>query len=174
MKNLATSSLVAAFVLSGCASTGNYPSLERRAAERVTGSAEPVASAPAEPVSQAHPTPGLAQRLATLVARARAAQGRFSEQRSRTESLVGAGAGASVASESWSIATVALAGLEGARSEALIALAELDQLYLADRVANFDSPGADSPAIIEAWNQVSAIIAAQDAVLARLRARLRS
>ena len=155
-----------------------YPSLARRPAEqisgadrvcpveRITGIAEPVTPAPPPPQVSVPPSPDLMNRLAGLVDQARSAHSRFGAERGRTEALVSAGAGTPVASESWSIASVALAGLESARSDAMVALADLDQLYAATRIE-----GGDSTAIAAARDQVDAWVAEEDRVLTDLKER---
>lgn len=163
--------LVAALALPACASPGTYPSLARRDAERVSGSALPDAPEAPAPMP-VPPTAGLPDRLDALVGQARDAHRRFMGARPGTDSLVARAAGSAIAGESWSAATVALAGLEASRSQAMIALAELDSLLAADAVAHFDSASGDAQAIASARDQVIALIGEQDAVLAALRARL--
>ncbi len=133
----------------------------------------PVSPAPL-PSAPPPPTAGLQERLAGLVTRAQAAHRRFMTDRANTESLVARARGAAVASESWSLAAVALADLEASRSNAMIAMAELDSLNAADAVAHFDSASGDAAALAAARDQVMAMIGEQDTVLAALRARLRS
>ncbi len=70
-------------------------------------------------------------------------------------------------SESWAVASVALAGLESARSDAMIALADLDQMYAAGRIA-----GNDSSAIEAARTEVTGWIGEEDRVLGLLRGKL--
>lgn len=156
-----------ALLLAGCAAdTTNYPSLARRPAERITGSAETV-PADAAPQPPALPSPELSARLSQLVDQAQAAHRDFLAKRERASGLVGAARGAAVASESWSVASVALAELEAARSRAMIALADLDSLYAAERVA-----GGPAAAVGAAREQVIALVGEEDAVLADLRGRL--
>ena len=153
-----------ALALSACAAdTVNYPSLARRDAERISGT-----SAVATPIpAAAAPSAEVKARLPQLVARAKEAHSRFAAHRARTVDLVSAATGAAVASESWSVATIALADLESARSDAMIALADLDQLYTEARIE-----GADSSAIADARNQVTAMVGEEDSVLASLHGRL--
>jgi len=161
-----------ALALPACTASGDYPSLARRDAERVSGIAEPVAPQPPPPSSAAPPSAQLEARLEGLVGQARAAHARFSGSRQRTERLIAAAGGAPIASESWSVASVALADLESARSNAMVALAELDQLYAAERIEHFESESSVAKAIARARDEVSAMVAEEDAVLARLRGRL--
>lgn len=161
--------LVASASLAACASAGDYPSLARRDAERIAGeeTIEPAVPPPAPA------TPGMASRLAELVELARNAHHRFSARQGSAEQRTAAGAGSATGSEAWAVASIALADLEAVRSEAMIALAELDGLHAADRVANPNQPSSDAPAIAAARDQVMAWIAEQDRVLARLRGRIR-
>lgn len=163
---------LAVLALSACAS-GQYPSLARRGAERVAGTAPAVSPAPSPTPEAVLPTAGLSARLAGLVAQAREAHRRFTANRAGAEGTIGRAGGAAMGSESWSLASVALAGLEASRSNAMVALAELDSLYVADRVAHYDSPSGDVEAIAAARDQVSGWVAEQDRVLSALRGRIR-
>jgi hypothetical protein len=160
--------------LSACSTSGTYPSLERRDVERITGSAEPVAPQPEAIPALPPPSAELATRIAQLVEQARASHVRFGERRAQASRLIAAGGNAPVASESWSVASVALSDLEAARSQTMIALAELDALYAGESVKAADSgnPG-DATAVAQAWRQVTALAAEEDEVLAGLRAKLR-
>jgi multidrug efflux pump subunit AcrA (membrane-fusion protein) len=164
----ATCALTAAallLILAGCAAdTRNYPSLARRAVER--GSAAAPAPAPPAPTPQP-PSLELTARLAALVEQARIAHGRFESKQGLAGQTVAAGSGAARGSESWAVASIALAELESARSAAMIALADLDQLYAAARIE-----GSNSAAIAEARNQVIGWIGEEDRVLAAMRGRL--
>ncbi len=150
-------------LLSGCGSTASYPSLARRPAERITGSAAVVAPA------TALPAPDLAaqSRLARLHEMASTAHAQFNSAVPAASRLVAAAEGAAVASESWSVASVALASLESRRSDAMIALAELDSLYARERV-----DGGDGVAIASVRDQVTGWVADEDATLAQLRGRV--
>ena len=54
----------------------------------------------------------------------------------------------------------------------MIALADLDRLYAAERIDNFDSVSATAKAIAAARDQVAALVVQEDSVLANLRQRL--
>jgi hypothetical protein len=161
--------------LSACTTGGTYPSLERREVERITGTAEAVTPQPESAPAPPPPSPELNGRLSQLLDQARASHNRFGERRANASRLIAAGGNAPVASESWSVASVALADLEGARSQTMIALAELDELYASESVKAADSgnPG-DAAAVAETWREVSALAAEEDGVLVALRGRLRS
>lgn len=157
----------ASLLLAACAKDkGEYPSLARRPAERVSGTAPVVTptEAPLPPVP-----PEVSGNLERLVAQARAADAKFKANAPRARSLVSAASGAAVASESWSVATVALADLESQRSQAMIALADLDALYAAEGIKL-----GDTTAIAAARDQVIAIVSEQDDVLNGLKGQLRS
>jgi len=160
---------VLAGLLSGCGSSAGYPSLSRRPAERITGSAAVVAPTPALPAPETQPDLAAQSRLARLREIASSAHARFNSAVAGTSRIVSAAAGAAVASESWSVASIALASLESRRSDAMIALAELDSLYARERV-----DGGDGLAIAELRDQVTAWVADEDAALAQLRGRMAS
>lgn len=163
----------ASLILSACASAGEYPSLARRDAERIAGSALPAAPQSLPPELPLPPEAGLVARLESLESRARAADARFRSQRGRADALVSAAGGAQRGTESWSIATVAVSGLESARSEAMIALAELDGLHAAERVARPNEQSGDGLAIAASRERVLDIVAAQDQVITALAAQMR-
>lgn len=150
-------------ILSACAgNTSTYPSLARRPAERVIGTALPAAPDPRPgPVAT---SPEIASRLDAIVARARAADAQFAAREGATRRLIGLASGAAVASDAWSNATVGMAMLDSARSQTMIALADLDGLYAAARVN-----GEDSAQIGQARATVEALVERENAVLAGLR-----
>jgi len=132
--------------------------------------AAPAAATPVAPAAVAPQLPlpaDLAGQLAALAARARAAHDDFSGKRARTASLVSAASGAAPASEAWSVASVAFAELSSARGQTATALADLDQIYTAQRI-----DGGDGQAIAAVRDQVTAWVADEDAVLAGLAGRL--
>lgn len=158
--------------LSACATKVDYPSLARRDAERITGTAQPAAPSPAPSPAPPPPDAQLSARIAQLVEQARVANGRFSQQRGHTERLVAQGAGSAKSSESWAVASVALAQLESARSDTMIAMATIDEIHAADAMAHYNTPSGDKPAIAAASAQVTGWIDQQDAVLNALGRRL--
>jgi len=151
--------------LSACATKADYPSLARRDAERITGTAQPAPSTPVLPPAPPPPDAQVSARLAQLVEQARAANGRFAAQRGQTERLVGQGSGSKMSSESWAVASVALAQLESARSDTMVAMASIDEIHAADALAHYNTPSGDEPAIAAARTQVTGWIDEQDAVL---------
>lgn len=171
--------LAAAALLSACASQGPFPSLAKRpqetelaggqgAAPRIAGSGQPATPASDVPATQQPVAAALAARLDDLREAARAAHERFQGKRPRTGQLVAQANGAATASEAWSVATVALADLESARSDTMVPLGELDRLYAAERI-----DGGDGGAIAAVRDQVTAWVADEDAVLAELGGRLK-
>jgi hypothetical protein len=157
--------LFAVLALAACASdTTNYPSLARRDVERAGALTAPQPSSAPTPAA---PNPAAVARLGPLITQARSAHSRFNSAREQAQRTVAAGRTAARGSESWAVASVALAGLESARSQAMIALADLDEFYAAARV-----DGSDVSAIEAARDEVSGWIGEEDAVLATLRARL--
>ncbi len=156
------SAAVLALAVSACASdeAANYPSLARRPAEQTSAAPVPAVAIPA-------PDPGLATRLSSIVEQAREAHGRFAARRDKAERLTAAASGAAMGSEGWSVASVALADLESARSETMVALADLDEIFVAARISGSAALNAAA-----ARDQVSAWIGEEDQVLAALRGRL--
>ncbi len=170
--NRATASLTALllpFCLVACAgSKGAYPSLNKREVERVTGTAEPVAP-DAQPAPPPQASVELQDRLAGLLGRAQQANERFHAHEAGARSAVSAAANAAVASEGWTRAQVALAELEAARSDAVISLAELDQLYAEERIAFPGPPTPIAETIAVTRNEVGRLVGQQDEAIAALR-----
>lgn len=168
--------LTLGFLLTGCASGGPYPSLDRRAVERQYGSAQPVTppiSGPAQPSPETAPDAPLLKRLEGLRTRALAANREFESHEKAARRAVAAAAGAAVASEAWAVAHVELAQLDSARSNAMIALADLDSLLIA--AAQEGAAGSGNLAAVTALrSEVTGWVSAQDTVLASLRGQLRS
>ena len=158
--------------LCACASIGEYPSLAPREAERITGTAEPVTPQAPPPEISAPPSAELETRLASLVEQAKAAHERFHENRARAERLIAAADGSEIASERWSVASIALAELESARSSTMVALSDLDGLYAAERVDHFQAESNTAKAIASARRAVMPLVVEQDDILTHLRARL--
>ena len=167
-----TGPLAAALIvtLAACsADTTSYPSLARRPAERAVDSPAPPSPVP---VATA-PDSRLPARLAALVEQAREAHNHFSARRESAERTVASGNGSAPGSDSWATANVALADLESARSEAMIALADLDELFAAARTGSgAPASSGDWATIAAARDQVTALIGEEDRILADLRGRL--
>lgn len=158
--------------LSACATKADYPSLARRDAERIRGTVEAAPATPVPPPAPPPPDAAISARLAQLVEQARTANGRFAEQRGRTEQVVAQGARTAKGSERWAVASVALAQLESARSDTMVAMASIDEIHAADALAHYNTPSGDERAIAAAQAEVAAWIDEQDAVLDALGRRL--
>jgi hypothetical protein len=171
MSRIATAALmiVSPVLLAGCATANEeYPSLAIRDVERVQGRFETGEPARLDiaPVETAFDGP-LPETLAGLVDQAAEAHEEFTSVQPRAAQLVAAARGSGVGSDSWAAAQVALAELDSARSQASIALGDLDTLYVAARTA-----AEEANAIETARNRVITFVAEEDAVLANLRADL--
>jgi len=163
--------LAASLCLTACTSTaGQYPSLAKREAERVTGPANPAQSP--EPAAMPFPDPELEGALAALVASASRAQRAFNAQQGPARRAIAVAQSSARGSDSWMQAHVELAELQASRSSAMIALTDLDALFTKERLAQ---PGALSPsaiAIAAARDEVEAIVAQQDRAIASMLNRL--
>ncbi|MEJ2459692.1 MAG: hypothetical protein P8Y58_16730, partial [Novosphingobium sp.] len=95
---------------------------------------------------------------------------RFQASRPAAERAVAA-AGA-IGSDTWSTASVALATLETNRSNAMVALGDLDTLYVDARTDGALEETPSTSAIAAARDQVKGWVAAQNDVIARLSARM--
>jgi hypothetical protein len=155
---------IAPFALAACATSGEYPSLAQRPAERAQGTftAEAAEPAPPPPVL---PSADLAARLAELQRQAESAHGEFRRAAPAAQRL--ANAAGSRGSDSWASAEVALSDLDSIRSRAAIALADLDTLWVD---ATLEGGAREAIAVVR--SSVEALIAEEDAVLARLRGRI--
>ena len=150
-------------VLGACAGSGDrYPSLAIRDAERAQGQFTPATPAPppVAPVASAGD-------IASLVASARQAHGRFLELRPRTARLVSAARGGGIDNSARQIALVALAELTSIRSDTQLPMAELDLLQ-AEAATTF----APLDVIDAAHAEVSAIVSEEDEVLDSLARQL--
>lgn len=165
-RSIIPTALLFSLMAGGCTgANGRYPSLAIRDAERVTGTAQPVEGETA-PVPDT-PSADLAGRLEQLTADARRAHAAFSAAAPGARQAVNAAGGASVASDSWVAAQMAVAGLEASRSRLLIALAQLDSLHV-----NAQLYGGGKDAIASARDAVDAMAREEDDTLATLLARL--
>lgn len=154
---------LALLTLTGCAAqTSDYPSLAIRDVELAAGRmAVPEVAPPAAP-----PRATL-DRLEPLMAEARAAHAAFTVAAEQTTTRVRAATGAASGSESWSVAQVALADLRSRRSSAVIALADLDRLYI-----EASSAGESTAEIAPVRSEVAQLIAQEDSLLDTLIGQL--
>ena len=156
----ASAALGASLLLAGCASSGTFPSLAQRESERVSGTMQP----PPRPAYTPAPTsPATLAQLDGLLASVRSSHQRFTAATPAARSAVAAARGASLGSDAWSQAQVAVAGLESTRSEAMIALADLDRL-LVDAAVD----GAEVARIGAARDAAAALVAEENATIASL------
>lgn len=155
-----------AIALAACASPSRYPSLAIRDAERASGTLQP---APAEPyVPPATPAETL-DRLGQLTAEAQSAHQAFLAAAERARAPVAAARGAEQGSAPWSIAQVALADLEASRGQAMIALADLDRLYIEAEFA-----GGELTRIEAARGEVAGLVDSQSRLISELHATVGS
>ncbi|WP_137679676.1 hypothetical protein [Aurantiacibacter suaedae] len=157
----------APLALGACATPpGDYPSLAQREIERVDMVITPPQTIPAPPPSPAEPTLSQAEDLVKSV---RSAHNAFLAGESAVRSRVAAARRANAGSDAWALAEVALAGLSTQRSRAMVALADLDRLFIAASTS-----GESTETIGEARSEAAGMVAAQDAVLSELSAELAS
>lgn len=151
--------------LGACATPSDeYPSLAIRDVERAA------ALPPAEPVAYVPPAPPAAtlDRLDQLAADAASANQAFLAEAPRTRSAVAAARGAEPGAESWSVAQVAVAGLQASRSKAMIVLADLDRIYVDAAVE-----GLALERIAATRDRVAAQVEEQDATIGTMLGGLR-
>lgn len=162
--------LGALLALTACnADRSRFPSLAIRPAERAYGTGQQAAPAEARPLTmQISANTNLAARVKGLRDAARAAHQRFLDQHGAALRLVEAARGAAPGSEVWSRATIALAGLVSARSEGMVALAELDRLLIAATEAAATGAGADLAIVAPAHSEAEARLDGEDRVIAAL------
>ncbi len=157
--------LSAISLLAACATPEGYPDLGLREAERVTGTLSVPETPPFTPAPAAPAT--LAQ-LDELVESARSAHADFLSAAGEARGPVNAARGAAIGSEEWSVAQVAVADLESLRSQAMIALADIDRIYLSaatqgGEIARIESARAEVAGLVDEENRlVEALLAAFD------------
>ncbi|TIX50558.1 hypothetical protein [Alteraurantiacibacter aquimixticola] len=125
---------------------------------------------PPAPIFTPAPTsPATLAQLDELVGNSRAAHARFQEAAGNARAPVRAAAGSPVGSDSWARAQVQVAALESVRSEALMALAEIDSLYAEAAVS-----GGEVAQLEQARSDVSAMVADEDRLIAELLGQIGS
>jgi len=151
--------------LAGCAgSSEDYPTLAVRSTELAS---RPVVSPEAEASQPASPAPQTLERAAAAARQARVAHGDFLATVPGVQGAVDNAAGSPAGSERWSNAQVSVARLQAHRSRAMVALADLDRIYIES--AN----GGESLADIAATRgEIETLIASEDRLLERLLASL--
>ena len=114
-----------ALLLSGCAGPQqSYPSLAKRPIESA-----PVAD-PAAPPAPVAADAALSAEITRYVGQANMGRDAFDAAYARADKAVKSAAGASVSSDSWVAAQVAISALEAARNDSVSALASLDTLFV--------------------------------------------
>lgn len=150
-------------LLGACAAAGEgYPSLATRDIERTGGVMEVVPAPPPSP-----PAPSTLTTLEDLEATARAAHADFLAAAPRARALASTARSAARGSEQWSVAQVAIADLESTRSEAMIALADLDRIFVD---AATSAQATESISVIR--SEIEALVAEENAVIESLLATL--
>lgn len=158
---------LAMLALAGCStSSGKYPSLAVRDAERVSGSF-PVAADNGPPPAPAQTQANILDSLPEQLALAQSAHAQFVGMSGAAERLAQAARGSTPDSNIWAEAQIALAEMEGQRSQSAVALGTLD-LYYADATLGF----TQREQIDAVRAQVIDLVQQEDAVLARLRAQM--
>jgi hypothetical protein len=152
-------------LLAGCASSSaNFPSLAIREGERVSGTLQPVPGVPW--VSPPAPAEALG-RLGGLEAEAQTAHSAFLARADAARGTIGAGSRAEEGSDSWANAEIALATLQSVRAPALLALAELDRIYV-----DVLTEAAEVEEIAATREGVVAMVETEDRLIGELNAML--
>ncbi len=152
-----------------CAPRSDFPSLARRPAEdayRAVPAPKPA------PVPPAVVSDGLPDRLANLLAQANTAHETFQSRQPSATRTINAAAGAGKGTERWSVASVALAGLEAARSMAALPLADLDRMEAEASNRAVEGSDADLKAVRETRMKVDELVQAETQIIDSLRAKL--
>lgn len=157
-----------ALLLGGCADRAGFPSLARRPAEDAYASAR---AEQARPAPQPALSQGLAGRLSALRAAAREAHDGFVARQPAAARAVSAAAGAAKGTEAWSVASVAVAGLESARSRLGLSLADLDRLEVEASNRAADGDDADFKAVRDTRAEVEDLAARETAAIDSLLGR---
>jgi hypothetical protein len=144
--------------LSACAQPGGtYPSLAMRPFESGVAPREP---APPPPANRPATSP---ERIAAFLADAAAAHRIFTAREAEAVRLARAAAGQSVESEARAAAIIALADLDAQRARTAGTLAAIDSL-----AAEAGNALAPDPSLTAAQTEIAALLAREDAGIARL------
>ncbi|KLE35035.1 hypothetical protein AAW00_00605 [Aurantiacibacter luteus] len=157
-------SLVLLPLLGACASAGedDYPSLAIREAERDTGAFQP------PPYVPTYPAPAAVAGAQGFAAQAREAHAAFLAALPAARARVNTARGSGMGSDAWSVAQVAVATLEGHRARAMIALVELDRIYV-----DAGTEGQETAGVQDLRGPVEALVAEENAIVAGLLGDLR-
>ncbi|KLI64035.1 hypothetical protein AAV99_06685 [Aurantiacibacter marinus] len=153
--------------LAACASPAEeYPSLAIRDSERLTGS---MAAAEPQPYIPPPPSASALDQVEQLAATARAAHAAFLAAAPAARRLAGTAGAGRVGSEAWALAQVAIADLETRRSLTMIALADLDRIYV-----DTSSAGEAIAPVAQIQTQIAAMVEQENAIIAELLAATRN
>ena len=151
--------------LAGCAgSSEDYPTLAIRSTELASGAA---VSPEAEPYQRASPAPQTLDRAAAAAQQARAAHGDFLAAVPGVQGAVDNAVGSPAGSERWSRAQVLVAQLQAHRSLAMVALADLDRIFIESA-----NGGESLDDIAATRGEIETLLASEDHLLQRLLASL--
>jgi hypothetical protein len=166
MRAFTWSMLLIATLVSACAAPGGpYPSLQPRAAEAI----DP--RVPIErPLNERPVSAGLAERLAQLVAQARAGEAAFESAADQAERLAAAAGAAQ--SEGWVAAQEALSAAAAARGPTTVALGDIDALGAHALQTQGGIAPSDLAAIKSAGAEVGGIDERQAQRIKNIQARL--
>jgi hypothetical protein len=154
-------SLCGLALLSACAAEeGQFPSLERRPYESKNPIIAPEQPAPAQAVLPQE----LADKVAALTKRHKAAQAAFAKELPAIQSVASKAAGTAPGSESWVNAHLQLSRLDKARADSVSVVREFDGLISAEA----DSDSTWVPLLTDAQKPVAEDVAAQNAEIERL------
>ena len=156
-----------ASLLAACSSQGTvYPSLSVGDRGAMSGTMQP--APPAEPQQPEPIRPVADQSISELLDSALAAHRNFMMAAEGARAPIGAARGAERTSDAWATAQVALAGLEAARSQTMIALADLDRRYV-----NAELDSGSSQDLAATRQEVEELAESQTRMINSLAAELR-
>lgn len=166
MRNASLVGLLAVATLAGgCARNPElFPSLSIRDEERVSGVFQPVE---VEPVTHAPPSATTLGRIGQLRAEAAQAHRKFATTVERARSPIAEARAAGRDTDAWSIAEIAIADAESARSETMVALADLDSIYVAAELE-----AGEITEIEAARTEVAGMVAQEDRQIDAMHAAL--
>ncbi len=160
---LVIAALSSALMLSACGPQVNAPSLAPRAIEK-----KPIDLPAATSEAVAPVDPGLAARIAPLVASAQAGDRAFAHQRVETEQAIAKAAGAAHGDEAWIVAQQSISALDAARSPVRDSVAAIEAL----RSEPANAGSGNRAAVAAAADTIETIDDAEAAVVAALGAKL--
>ncbi|WP_271078359.1 hypothetical protein [Aurantiacibacter sp. MUD61] len=153
--------LAALPLVAACASpSDDYPSLALRDGELVTGTMLPAES---EPYVPAPPAPATIESVNSLIGTVRDANAQFMDELPSVRRQIAAGRNASVGSDAWSNAQVALAGLQTRHNEGMIAMADLVRIY-----AEISAEGEAIEAVEGPYEEAAELLDQQHEIIAEL------